>query len=151
MEKLSWFAPEYIHTEKTTDWYWIVAIISISFAIIAIIFGNVIFAILILVSVTTLSMYATRKPSILKNDVTRTGIHHGSTFYSYTDLDSYWVETREIYPKIILKSKKKLLFFIVILIDSVEPEEIDDYLSDFLPKAEHHEPLLEKVFIWMGF
>ena len=151
MDKISWTAPEYIHTHKTADWYWIVGIITISLAIVAIIFNDVIFAILIVVSVATLSLYATRPPSILDIDITSTGIHNGATFYSYTDLDSFWVETREQYPKIILKSKKKLMFFITILIEDEDPEMIDDYLSQHLPKVEHHEPLLEKIFMWLGF
>ncbi len=151
MEQISWFAPEYIHTEKTSDWYWIVGIVTLSLAIIAILFNDVIFAILIIVAVATLTLYATRKPLLVQIDLTTTGVHDGETYHSYDDLESYWVETRDAYPKIILKSKKKLSLYIYILIEETDPEAIDEFLSYHLPKVEHREPLLEKLFVRMGF
>ncbi len=151
MEHISWRAPEYIHTEKTSDWYWIVGIVTLSLAIIAVIFNDVIFAILIVVAVATLALYSSRPPKLLEIELTTTGIHDGDTYYPYDDLDSYWIETREVYPKIILKSKKKLMLFIVILIEDVHPLDVDDFLAQYLPKEEHREPLLEKVFLWLGF
>ena len=50
MEHLSWQAHEYHHTEKTSDWYWIVGIVTVSLALICIIYNNIILGILILVS-----------------------------------------------------------------------------------------------------
>jgi hypothetical protein len=55
MEKLEWQAPEYIHTEKTGDWYWIVGIISVSIFLISAILGDIIFGLLVLVSTFALS------------------------------------------------------------------------------------------------
>src|SRR3989344_6511263 len=102
--KISWEAPEYIYKKKTADWYWIVSIITLSIAIISIILNNLIFAILIIVSSFTLSLFAGRKPGLISVEINRLGLSVGKTRYSYDALDSFWIETREIYPKIILKS-----------------------------------------------
>ncbi len=151
LHHISWHAPEYIHTEKTVDWYWIVGIITISIAIIAIILNDVIFAVLIIISIATLSLYATRPPHMVEIDITSTGVHNGSTYHPYDELESYWVETRHAFPKVIFKSKKKLMFFISILLEDADPEEVNHILSQHLPKVEHTEPLLEKLLIYLGF
>jgi hypothetical protein len=151
MEQISWYAPEYIHTEKTSDWYWIVGIVTLSLAIIAIIFNDVIFAILIVIAVATLTLYATRIPTLLEIEISSAGVRNGDTYHTYDDLESYWIETRDAFPKVIFKSKKKLSLYISILIEDADPYAIDELLSQYLPKVEHREPFLEKLMIWMGF
>ena len=151
MGNLKWQAHEYLYAEKTADWYWIVAIVTISIAIIAIILNNIIFAILIIISSFTLSLFASRKPEIMTVEINVSGVTVGKTHYPYAHLDSFWVETRETQPKIILKSKKVFMPFIVTLIDDVQPEKVRDILLQHLPEEEHVEPFLEKLLIYFGF
>lgn len=151
MEKISWTTVEYIHREKTTDWYWIVGIITVSIALISIILNNIIFAILILVSSFTLSLFASKKPETVSVEINHSGVTFGKTHYPYKHLDSFWVETREIQPKIILKSKKVFMHFIVIFIEDIEEERVREVLSQYLPEEEHHEPFLEKLLMYFGF
>ena len=151
MQHISWRAPEYIHTEKTADWYWIVGIVTISIAIIAIILGNLIFGILIIVSSLTLSLYASRPARMIEIDVSGLGVKIGSQFFPYAELDSYWIDTVGPHPKIILKTKKKLMFFITALIENESPEELDTFLAHYLPQVEHTEPFLEKLLVYLGF
>ena len=151
MEKISWETIEYLHKEKTTDWYWIVAIVTISIALISIILNNVIFAILIIVSSFTLSLFASKKPRVITVDIDDTGVGVGDTHYPYKELTSFWIETRDAYPRILFKSKKVLMPFIVVLIENVEPETIHEFLLQYLPEEEHSEPLLEKLLLYFGF
>jgi len=150
-EKLKWQTPEYIYREKTADWYWIVSIVTISIALIAIILNNIIFALLIIASSFTLSLFASRKPSVIDVRINNSGIIAGNTKYTYDSLDSFWVETREAYPKVLVKSKKLLMPFIVILINGVEPSDVKHALEKYLPEKEHAEPFLEKLLIYFGF
>jgi len=151
VEKISWETIEYLHKEKTSDWYWIVAIITISIAIISTILNNVIFAILIIVSSFTLSLFASKKPKIITINIDSTGVSMGDTHYPYKELTSFWVETRDVYPRVLFKSKKVLMPFIVVLIEDVEPEIIHEFLLQYLPEEEHSEPLLEKLLLYFGF
>jgi len=150
-EKVSWQAPEYIHREKSSDWYWIVGIITISIALISIILNNIIFGILIVVCSFTLSLFASRKPEKVTVDITDVGVTVGKTRYPYEELESFWIETREIHPRILLKSKKTLMPFVVILLGDGSIEEIHAKLSEHLPETEHTEPFLEKLLIYLGF
>src|SRR3989339_740914 len=91
-ETISWETIEYLHREKTNDWYWIVGIITVSVALIAIILNNVIFAILIIVSSFTLSLFASKKPEIITIEIGETGITVGKNNYPYKELESFWIE-----------------------------------------------------------
>ena len=149
--KISWKAKGHLHTEKTSDWYWIVGIITVSIAIVSIILNNIIFAILIIVSSFTLSLFASKKPEILDMEIDSVGISVGKTRYPYKNLQSFWVETREFHPKIILKSKKIFMPFIVVLIEDIDEEMVRQKLLEHLPEEEHIEPFLEKLLIYFGF
>jgi hypothetical protein len=151
MQKISWQAPEYIHTEKSADWYWIVGIITFSIALIAIILNNLIFGILIIISSITLSLYAARPAKMIDMEINDAGVKIGSYFYPYSELESFWIETEVRHPKIILKSRRKVMFFVSILIEDADPEELDELLSQHLPKVEHSEPILEKLLVYLGF
>jgi len=151
MTKLSWHAPEYIHTEKNPDWYWIVAIVTVTIALIAIILNNVIFALLIIVSSFTLTLLAGRKPERVHIEISERRISVGKIHYNYAELDSFWVEKRHVFPKLVLKSKKVFLPYVNILIEEVEPEKVREVLSDHLPEEEHVEPLFEKILVYLGF
>jgi hypothetical protein len=151
MDNISWQAPQYIYKEKTPDWYWIVGIVTISITLVAIILNNLIFGILIIISSFTLSLFASRKPEIVTMEINGVGINTSKTDHPYTTLDSFWVETRDRHPRIILKSKKTLSQYIVILIENADPEQIRHKLSEHLPEEEHVEPILEKLLIYFGF
>jgi hypothetical protein len=153
MEKLSWHTLEYLHTEKTSDWYWIVGIITVTIAVIAIIMNNIIFAILILVASFTLSLFASRKPRVIEISLDGSGITVGRTKYPYNHIESFWVETRNYHPRLLLKSKKFFMPYLVILIDEevVHPDEIRAFLLNHLHEEEHSEPFLEKLLVYLGF
>ena len=155
MQQISWRAPEYIHTHKTADWYWIVGIVTLSIAIIAVIFNNLIFGILVIVAAATLSMHASRPPRKIDIVISQLGVRIGNVFYPYDELESFWIETEDmptvIHPKIIFKSKKKLMFLITALLENQNPDEIEEYLAQHLPKIEHTEPFLEKLLVYFGF
>lgn len=149
--RVSWQTVEYLHTEKTTDWYWIVSIVAISIAVIAIILHNLIFGILIIISSFTLLLFAGRKPETITVEINNLGVTVGKTRYPYGDLESFWIETREAYPKVLLKSKKVFMPFVVVLMNDVNHEQIHAVLEQHLPEKEHTEPFLEKLLLYLGF
>jgi hypothetical protein len=151
MEPIEWKAPEYIYTEKTIDWYWIVGIVAVSIAIISIILDNVIFAILILVGSGTLSLFGSRRPETITITVGSKGVKIKSDFYIYSDIESFWIETRDKYPRVFFKLKKKVSMHIIVMLENTDPEALHALLSEHLPEQEQTEPFLEKLLIYLGF
>lgn len=151
MEKLTWQTIEYLHSKKTSDWYWIVGAITVSIALIAIILNNIIFAILIIVASFTLVLFASKPPEILDVEISTAGIHLNEVYYPYSELESFWIELQDQHPKIIIKSKKVFATYITIFIEDVPPEEIHDLLRRHLPEEKHVEPFLVKLLEHLGF
>ncbi|MEN9649104.1 MAG: hypothetical protein RL094_71 [Candidatus Parcubacteria bacterium] len=150
-----WEEHEYLHQEKTSDWYWSVGIIAVSATVLAIIFGNMLFALLLLLSAFSLALYASRKPDLVRFEVNLTGVIIGKTLYPYSSLHSFCVEDDShinLQSKLILKSKKMAVHLLVIpLASTIDPKELRDFLFDHLPEDEHSEPLAQKVLEYLGF
>lgn len=150
--KIEWNAHEYEHKERGSDWFWAVGIISVSVAIAAVIFGNIIFGILVLIGAFTLSIFANRPPSTLQVTVDEKGITRGNIRYPYETLDSFWIDIEHPHKKIILKSEKLFMPLIIIpLEDGVNLEELHDTLSQFMSEEFHALPWVERVLEYLGF
>lgn len=152
---ISWEAYEHIHEPKDADWFWALWVISIAIAGASIIFGNYIFAILVIVGAVTLHIHAHHLPRTVTFELNEKGVRIDKTFYPYKTLESFDVETHETeigtFAKLYIKSKKTFMPLIAIPIAEVHPEDVRDYLSLFLEEEEHHEGPGEKLLEWLGF
>ncbi len=149
-----WETEEYYFQEKTSDWYWVVGIIGISIAILAMIFGDTLFALLILISTFALALFASKRPHVVRFEVSKKGIMIERTLYPYATLDSFWVEdNRHIGTpsKLIVKSRKAIVPLIAIPLDGIDPDDVRDFLLDNLLEDHHPEPLGQKILEYFGF
>jgi hypothetical protein len=147
---LNWQAYEYFHTEKTSTWFWVVGIIAVTAAIISILLGDIILAILILIAAITLSMHAHKAPPLTNVELNEKGIVYDNIFHPYKSLDSFWVE-EDHFPKILLKSKKTLMPLIVIPVMEIHPEVIREFLRNYLQEEKLEQPFLQKLMDYLGF
>ena len=150
-EPIIWETPEYVYRERSTDWYWAVGIIAISISITSILFNNILFAIFIALSFFTLMLYTKRTPHTLQIKIDDRGIQVGRVKYPYSSLESFWVEDRFGDDKIIMKSKKLTMPYIVITIEDTEVDEVRNRLKKFLTEEEHTEPLARRIMEYLGF
>ncbi len=74
-----------------------------------------------------------------------------STLYPFLSLESFWIPHDEFPAKIILKSHKMFMPYIVMYIDEVDPEEVRQVLLKYIAETEHHEHLLKKILERLGF
>lgn len=153
-KKITWETVDHIKEEKSSDWFWILGIVTISIAVLAIFFGNILLALLILLAAVAAILLAHSVPRILEYEISRKGIRAGDTIYSFASLESFWVIDEDGYDRdrILLKSSKMLMPLIIIpLGESVDPEEIREYLLEYLDEEEMYEPLSEQIMTWLGF
>jgi hypothetical protein len=148
---IEWDAPEHFHTEKNNDWYWAVGIITVTAAALSLILGNVIFAILIIVGVSSMIIHAVKKPQIVHVEINDRGIVMDGTLYPFLTLESFWIDAHEYPPKILLKSTKTFMPFIHVHIDGVDPDAVREILLNYIAETEHHEPLSQKILEGFGF
>lgn len=151
---IEWQAIEHHHhEEKSSDWFWIVGTISIVGAILSIYFGNILFGIFILIAGMATFIQAHTVPEIVTFRITRRGVQRGKSILPYSTLQSFWVIDEEINDRIILKSEKFLMPYIIIPYDSmkIDPDEIRNYLLEYLNEEEMDEPVLQKLLELIGF
>jgi hypothetical protein len=153
-DPLIWEALEYEHTERSSDWYWAVGIISVSVAIISIMLGNIIFAIVVMVSAFALIVSARRHPKLVTYQLTSTGIHIDEERFPYGKLRCFWVDdnsaTDEI-SKIYFKSRDITTPLISLPLEDITPQEARGFLLHQLLEEEIHPPLLEQLLKHVGF
>jgi hypothetical protein len=150
-EIITWSVQEYEHKEKRTDWYIALGVIAVSIAVASFLLGNTLFAILIIVGTFTLAIYSMREPGIMEIELSKRGILINDTVYPYNTLESFWVEEYDKEPKIIIQSEKVLMPYIIIPLGNTDPDEVREFLFEYLDEEEHHEPLSHKLMEYLGF
>jgi len=153
-KKISWEAADHIKTERNTDWYWIVGIIGIGITILAIYFNNVLFGLLILIGVFVIFIQSHAEPKMQNYEINRKGIVVGETLYPYSSLESFWVIDEDGWDRdrMLIKSQKTFMPIIVLpLGENSSPDEIRDYLLEYLDEEQIEEGFLDKLAIVLGF
>lgn len=152
-EPIHWQAYEYEPREQSGDWFWAVGIVTVAIAVTAIIFNDVLFAIIIILGGFALSLYAARPPHLIDIVVDDIGIRIDRSFYPYRTLESFWIEEQHGFPKILVKSQKLIMPYIVVPLNPEEQdaEDIHKILIRHLPEVFHSESVFEKVLERLGF
>lgn len=148
-EYIQWKAHEHAYKEHSVNWFWGVGAIAIGAAILAIVFGNLLLALLIIVATAALLLQAVKKPKEITFRIDDAGVHVGATLHPYQNLDSFAVTDEHIF----LKSKKRLMPYLVIPMPENEKEQdtMYDWLTQILPEEEMEEPVAEKIMDQLGF
>lgn len=150
--KIQWEAHEYEHKQRSSDWFWVVGIITVSIAVTSIILGNIIFAILILIGAFALSIFIGRPPNTLSITVNERGITRNNIHYAYSTLKTFWIDTEHPHKKIIIQSEKLLMPLIIIpLGQDTDVENLHEKLSMFLSEKYHELPFVERLLEYLGF
>ncbi len=148
---ISWNAPEHFYVEKNPDWYWAVGIITLALSAVCIILGNIITGIFVLVAAVALVIHASHPPKNIYHEINDRGILVHDKFYPFLSLESFWIPHDELPPKIILKSRKLLMPYIILYIEELDPEEVRELMLRYIAETEHHEHFLHKVLEKLGF
>lgn len=149
---ISWEAPEHHHVEKGNDWFFALAIIVVALVITAILFNNVLFALLLGIAGGVLGVAAAKKPNIVPFSVSVRGIKIEDTLHTFASLTSYHIDEEDPRgPQLLVKAEKLLMPLIVLPIPVDYIDDIEEILRDKLPEEELEEPFLLKVLELFGF
>ncbi len=151
LSPIEWRALEHQHEEKNPDWYWAVGIVAISVAVTAIILNNILFAVVILIGAASMAMHSTRKPRIFDVRIDDRGIQIDRMRYQYESLVSFWINQDEEPPTLLVKIDRTFIPLLVIHLTDVPIEEVRNILRENLYETKLEEPLLQKIFEYLGF
>ena len=148
---IEWNATEHYHFERSPDWFWAVGIISVTCAVLAFIFSNIVFGIFIIIAALTLVIHAAKAPRNLHYEINDHGVVIDNILYPFLNLDSFWIDTLHHEPKVLLKSRKTFMPYISIPISEVSPEDVRTVLLTYIAEQEHVEPFSQKLMEVLGF
>ncbi len=148
---IRWRAYEHEHVERAGDWYWALGIFAVCTALISVIFGNFLFAILILVAAATLGALAQSPPPLVEFELSDRGIKIGETMHRYEEIISFWVEDHDADPPILLIDTTKWLSpNFVIPLAEMDPKLVRAYLTERCEEVPMKEPVWHKVLEFFG-
>jgi hypothetical protein len=128
-----------------------VGLITLTLVIIALSLGNILFAIVLIIGSVAVSFQASQQPDIIEIKVTKQGVQVADTLYPFSSLQSFWVVNSPQEQKLILKSEKTYMPYVVVPIDGVNPENVRHFLLQYLPEEKLKEPLSQKIMEYLGF
>ena len=149
--RIEWEAHQYEYKERSPDWFWAAGIITVAIAVTAVIFHNIIFAILVLVAAFSLALFINREPETVEVVLDERGVTRGKIRYPYETLHSFWIDPDHNHPRIYLRSKKSYLTLIIVPLGDTDPEEVAQALSAHLEEEHHAPPLVERLLELLGF
>ncbi len=150
--KIEWDAHIYEHKERSSDWFWAVGIVASSVAIAAIILGNIIFGILIIVASFSLSLFINRPPETIHITVDEAGVTRANIRYPYDTIHSFWIDEEHPHKKILLRSKKMFMPLIIVpLGEKTDVEKLHEMLQQKLEEQYYSLPFVEKILEYLGF
>ena len=154
IESISWRAYEFAHRPKTSDWYWMVGIVTIGAVVTSIFFNNVILAILLIVASLSLLMHANKAPRLLEYHLTQRGLIIDKNLYPIATIESFWIDEYDngVAKLIVRSSKKTMPYIIVPLVPDVPADEVRYFFFQHKTKeVEHHEPVTQQIMEYLGF
>lgn len=149
---ISWEAPEHYRREKGNDWYWALGIVALCGAVAAFVFGNFLFAILILVGSAAAALQSVKHPRVIPFMVGSRGVRVGDRLYPYSVLEAYCIKEDDPRgPQLLLRSKSFLSPLIAMSIPEEEIEQIEYLVRERLPEEDFDEPLAHRLLELLGF
>lgn len=149
---ISWQAPEYAYIKKSPDWYWAVGILTIGFFVVALVFGNMLFGVFVLLAGFTVALYGARPPRIVAFTLSVEGVRIENRVYPYESVKSFWIFYHPPHVKeLSVESQKLIMPHIKIPLGDANPTEIRTYLLQFLPEHQQEESLIDTGARFLGF
>ena len=150
---IRWSADEHQHIPHGSDWYWALGVIAVATSLTAIIFGDVLFAIVIVVAAVTLGLVARTPPRHMTFELSERGVKVGETLHRYKEIISFWVthdETGEP-PLLLIDTTKFMSPNLIIPLEGVSENSVRAYLTERVPEVEMHESVAHKILEFFGF
>jgi hypothetical protein len=137
-KKYEWDAVEFEHMEKPVDWYWGLGIVTLTGCILAILSGNYLLVVLLVLGGFMLGYYGNDKPHDAHVELSERGVRINNDFYRYETMRSFWIYLDH-------KKRERIIFVtgrpimperIITLPDTLSPNELRNFLLEYIEEKE---------------
>lgn len=148
----AWSAPQFYKKDRSTDWYWIVGIITVIAVGLALWSGNYLFAAVLFIGGVMIMVLQGKNPGIAVVEISEKGIKVNGIMHPYESLESFWMfqdETMRV--RILLHIARPFMPYFSIPIDpGIRAEDIHEHLATKIKEIEHKEPTTELLIRTFG-
>ena len=149
-----WDGREYEHNPKTADWYWALGIVAVASSIASVLFGNYLFALLIIIATSAIALHAAKLPPLHHFRLVETGIIVGNDHHPFSTMESFTVleDIEGKYPPILsIKIMSWHSPHLLIPLEGVDVDMVYAYFLHHVDEREHHHTFPDLVAAWLGF
>lgn len=143
----AWEGQEYLFEEHGADWYWALGIITAAAMLAAILFSNILLALVILAAAGTIGVQAAKHRRTHRFSVYENGVAIDDNLYLYQDMRDFAILEYidpTLPPALSIKTNHILAPHLLIPINDYDPDDIYEYISNHLPQGMHEENLLDR-------
>lgn len=150
---LLWHAPTHEGTPRSTDWFWALGIIAVAGAILSVMFGNLLLAVIIVLGAFILGALAIRAPRDCEIEINEAGVRIDSALYPYRSLKSFWVAEEEgRVPHLIVATSSFVNPQLVLPIpEEAGAEQVRAHMRKHLTEEEQYESFFSRLGELLGF
>ena len=149
---LSWEATEHHHEDRSNDWYWALGVVVVAAIGVSIVFGNFLFAVVLLLGAATIAIFAMRGPLAVEYTIGPRGIRIGNELFPYTTLESFYIdEDGPRGPELLLKSERLFMPLIIVPLPPEYIDAVDDMLGERLDEEHLEESFFNRLLEFFGF
>ncbi len=148
---LKWSALDGDVEERGKDWYVALGIAAVAIAIIAVLFNDALFGILVIVAAITLALIARHPSSMVEFEISDRGIRVGETLHRYEEIVSFWVDDENANSPLLLVDTVKFLSpNLIIPIQHVDAASVRAFLLEHADEVRMREPIAHKILAFVG-
>ena len=156
MREFNWKTKEHAHYEKSNDWFWLLGIITVAIAVLSVYFGNILFAVVVLLAAFTMILHVHTEHEDIDVSINKKGIRINKVIYPWSTLESFWIDVDDefdhIENQLLVKSQKKMVPLIIIPMTSdIDVEDLKDFMLIFIDEEEMKEPFSHRLMEFLGF
>lgn len=149
---ISWEAPQHHHVEKGNDWFLALLIVVAAFIVVAIIAGNVLFALLLGIGGGVLAMSAAKRPAIVPYAVSVRGVKIEDELFPFAHLKAFHIDEEDPRgPQLLIRTDRPRVPLLVLPIPVNHVDDIETLLKEKLPEELLDEPFSLKLLELLGF
>ena len=147
-QSISWQVVTHDHKERSTDWYWGLGLGAVAAAGISLFFGNILFALILLVGLGSIAVLAGRGPREHWVKIDGRGVSLDGTLYRYDSVHTFWVEPEAPGREArLLVTTNGLIFpqLVIPLGPATRAQNVRAFLRRFAQEEEQHAHLGEHL------
>lgn len=135
---------------KSSNWYWTVGILSLGSAVAALIAGNFLFSVVLLLSGFTVSLVGSRRPAMHTFRITDRGVHVSTQIFPWANIQKFAIKEEEP-RKLLFELKEGLVRIMTIpLMDTDRTLVRTEFKNRNVEEVERLDSLASHLADWMG-